>query len=415
MADEEHLRRLKHGVDAWNTWREQNPDVVPDLSEADLVRINLTGANLARANLREANLVCAFLYRADLRNAELTYGANLSGADLQEAVLSGADLTKIRLVDADLSRAILTGGTHLGFADLSNARMSRTDLSGADLREAELDDVIFGQANLCGAYLGRAELFRTTFSGANLTGVDLEHAVVRETVFADVDLAQVKNLDTCEHIGPSIIDARTLQRSGQLPLSFLRGCGLRDWEIEFAKLYQQGLRQDQIIDVAYEVARIRGEQPIQFYSCFISYSAKDDDFAQRLRADLRDTGIPCWFAPEDMKIGDRIRKRIDEVIRLQEKLLLVLSANSINSDWVEKEVETAFEKELETKSTVLFPVRLDDAVMESRTGWAADVRRLRHIGDFRDWKDHDGYRKAFERLLRDLKVEPDPSVPSSVR
>jgi hypothetical protein len=106
-----------------------------------------------------------------------------------------------------------------------------------------------------------------------------------------------------------------------------------------------------------------------------------------------------------MKIGDRIRTRIDEVIRLHEKLLLVLSANSINSDWVEKEVESAFEKEGETKSTVLFPVRLDEAVMESKTGWAADIKRSRHIGDFGRWKDHDGYRKALERILRDLKIE----------
>ena len=44
--------------------------------------------------------------------------------------------------------------------------------------------------------------------------------------------------------------------------------------------------------------------------------------------------------------------------------------------------------------------------MESKTGWAADIRRSRHIGDFRRWKGHDAYRKALERLLRDLKVKP---------
>jgi hypothetical protein len=32
MANEEHLARLKHGVDAWNQWRAANPDIVPDLS-----------------------------------------------------------------------------------------------------------------------------------------------------------------------------------------------------------------------------------------------------------------------------------------------------------------------------------------------------------------------------------------------
>ena len=41
--------------------------------------------------------------------------------------------------------------------------------------------------------------------------------------------------------------------------------------------------------------------------------------------------------------------------------------------------------------------------METDQAWAASLRRTRHIGDFRNWKDHDAFRKAFERLLRDLK------------
>jgi hypothetical protein len=55
--------------------------------------------------------------------------------------------------------------------------------------------------------------------------------------------------------------------------------------------------------------------------------------------------------------------------------------------------------------TVLFPVRLDEAVMETDQAWAADIRRTRHIGDFSRWKNHDTYQQAFERLLRDLKEE----------
>jgi hypothetical protein len=55
------------------------------------------------------------------------------------------------------------------------------------------------------------------------------------------------------------------------------------------------------------------------------------------------------------------------------------------------------------KTTVLFPIRLDDSFMDSSTGWAAKVRRERHIGDFRNWKNHDSYQKAFTRLLKDLK------------
>jgi hypothetical protein len=84
---------------------------------------------------------------------------------------------------------------------------------------------------------------------------------------------------------------------------------------------------------------------------------------------------------------------------------VVLSEHSIHSAWVEKEVEMAFEEEGKRQKTVLFPVRLDAAVMETDQAWAADIRRTRHIGDFENWKDHDAYQQAFERLLRDLKEE----------
>jgi TIR domain len=146
-------------------------------------------------------------------------------------------------------------------------------------------------------------------------------------------------------------------------------------------------------------------EPIQFYSCFISYSFRDQAFADRLHADLRAAGVRCWYAQEDMKIGDEIRVRIDETIRIHDKLLLVLSKSSVSSDWVEKEVETALEKERRQKRPVLFPIRLDDAVMKSESGWSADIRRSRHIGDFRKWKAPDAYKKVFDRLLRDLRAE----------
>jgi hypothetical protein len=144
--------------------------------------------------------------------------------------------------------------------------------------------------------------------------------------------------------------------------------------------------------------------PINYYTCFISYSSKDQAFAKRLHADLQNNSIRCWFAPEDMKIGDKLRHRIDESIHLYDRLLLVLSEHSITSTWVEKEVETAFEKEQQGKH-VLFPIRLDDIVMTTTQSWAADIRRTRHIGDFTRWKQHDDYQQALERLLRDLKAE----------
>lgn len=223
-------------------------------------------------------------------------------------------------------------------------------------------------ADLHGANLREALLIETNLSQAHLSGADLTRAKPDETVFGDTDLTDVKGLDSWIHQGPSTIDHRTLMKSGQLPLQFLRGCELTDWQIEAVKFNQPDLEPGEVTDTLYRIMDLRVTQPLRFYSCFISYSTNDQEFADRLYADLQNKGARCWFAREDLKIGDKFRVRIDESIRIYDKLLLILSEHSIASDWVEKEVETAMEKEREEKRTVLFPVRLDDAVMANKTG-----------------------------------------------
>ncbi len=350
MANEEHLSILKSGVSAWNKWRSERREIFPDLREANLFWANLSDANLSTARLSGANLRCATLSGAEL------FLADLSGADL-----SGADLTSAKLLTANLSVANLTG-----------AMLSRADLSMANL----------SRANLTSAYLLLA-----TLRGADLSEANLSNCAMWFTSVSDIDLSGVQGLETVRHEGPSSIGIDTIYRSkGKIPEVFLRGAGVPDDFITYMKSLV--------------------ENPIEFYSCFISYSAKDKEFAERLYADLRHEHVRCWFAPEDLKIGDNFRPRIDEAIRVYDKLLLILSENSIHSPWVETEVETAFEKERKSPGkTVLFPIRLDDAVMKTDQAWAGDIRRTRHIGDFSNWKDHDEYKKAFDRLPRDLNAK----------
>ena len=105
-----------------------------------------------------------------------------------------------------------------------------------------------------------------------------------------------------------------------------------------------------------------------------------------------------------MKIGDRFQERIEESIRVFDKVMIVLSEASVQSRWVEREVNAAMEREDREKRPILFPIRIDDAVMDAPQPWAADIRRSRHIGDFRCGKDHDAYVKGLDRLLRDLNT-----------
>ena len=67
-------------------------------------------------------------------------------------------------------------------------------------------------------------------------------------------------------------------------------------------------------------------------------------------------------------------------------------------------MNAAMERERREIRPFLFPFRIDESVMNTPQPWAADIRRTRHIGDFRDWHQHPAYRTAFDRLLRDLKA-----------
>jgi hypothetical protein len=266
-------------------------------------------------------------------------------------------------------------------ADLSNADLSNTDLMGAILSQANLS-----YANLQHANLNGADLRWTDLGHANLN-----RATLHETIFVSTNLKGTEGLENCIHHGPSTIDHRTLQKSGLLPLAFLRGCGLPDSLIDYLPSLL--------------------EQPLQYYSCFISYSSKDKEAARRLYADLQDNGVRCWLDEHDMRGGKKTYLQIDEAIRIHDRVLLVLSENSMNSEWVITEIRKALALEKSKGQDVLFPIRLVD--MEKIKAWecfdsdtgvdlAKKVREY-FIPDFQNWKVHGSYQKSFDKLLSDLK------------
>ena len=109
---------------------------------------------------------------------------------------------------------------------------------------------------------------------------------------------------------------------------------------------------------------------------------------------------------KSLKSATEFRPRIDETIRLYDKLLLVLSEHSVASNWVcSYEVKKALDKEPLGLQNVLYPIRIDDAVMHSKQSWVRDILGTLTIGDFTRWKEHDAYQHAFRQLLRSLKLK----------
>ncbi len=305
--------------------------------------------------------------------------------DLSNADLRGARLKEANLIDADLV------GVDLTLANFRRVALTRANLTRANLIDAHLVDIDFSSASLIGANLGGANFVRGDFAGANLKGASMAW-----TTFTGSDLSMVKDLDTVVHYAPSSIGIDTVYHSaGKISHIFMRGAGVPDSLIEY-------------------MSSLTGAG-IQFYSCFISYSTKDQEFADRLCADLQSHGVRCWFAPHNMAAGKKLHEQIDEAIRVYDKLLLILSPASMQSEWVKTEIAKARRRETKDGKRLLFPVGLAKFHPDIRNWDCFDAdtgkdsaREIREyfIPDFSNWKtDHDAYQKAFNRLLKDLQAK----------
>jgi hypothetical protein len=343
MANPEHIAILKQGYKAWMEWRQRDSKIVPDLAEGDLRNLDVGHSGF-------------------LQHPIMYLPMDLGWSNLRNSILCRANLRGVRLRGANLE--------------------------GANLTEANL----YG-ADLCGANLVNAEFSETNLGSANLADADFSNARMGLTMLTDVDLSSVRGLETVRHMGSSSLGIDTIYQSqGNIPEAFLRGCGVPDGLITFSKSL---------------IAN-----PVEFYSCFISYSTKDQAFADRLYADLQNKGVRCWFAPHDVQGGRKLHEQIDEAIRLHDKLLLILSPHSMESEWVKTEIAKARKREVRDQRRVLFPIRL--APFETLHDWECfdadtgkdSAREIREyfIPDFSNWKDHDSYQEAFQRLISDLKA-----------
>jgi uncharacterized protein YjbI with pentapeptide repeats len=333
MANQEQLEILKQGDEVWNKWREENPDIVIDLSGVDL-----RGTTLRKMNLR---------------------GANLTGTKLSNVKISSAMLIE---------------------ANLSFTRLDSANLSNANLIEATF--------------------FKTKLTGTNFYNVELGR-----TKIISSDLSEVMDLEFIKHFGPSYLSIDTIQKfKGKFPLQFLRGCGLSDWEIESAKLYNPGLNNLEVDEILYKVHDLRATRPLQISPLFISYSHADSPFVDKIEEQLNDNGIRFWRDMRHATAG-RLEKQIDQAIRYNPTIMLVLSSNSIKSDWVEHEVRTARELEKELGRDTLCPVALDDSWKSS--SWPKRVMEQvmeYNILDFSEWEDNSKFEGMFRRLIDGLEL-----------
>lgn len=354
MANRNHYALLQAGVATWNAWRAAHPRIRPKLDGA-----NLTGADLVDINLK---------------------GASLRAVCLRNACLDDADLSKMTLNDGRTYNVDLTD------SDLADASLKRVNFF-----DAFLDRVSFRRADLSGASFDNVSLADSIFDGAILKDCSFYGAWLSGVSFGDVDLSEAADLEFASHYAPSSLGIDTVIRSkGRIPETFLRGLGLPDYVIRaIPKLAHPG-------------------NP-GYARCFISYSHQDATFAEHLHGSLQAEGIRCWLDKNDILAGEEILRAIHRGIQRGDRLLLCCSSASLQSWWVQREVDFALDKERSLQThrasarSVLIPLALDDSLFNSKDPIATLLRQRMAI-DFRNGLD--GFQAGFARLLRALSSRP---------
>ena len=278
MGNKEHFNYFTQGVEVWNRWRRENPEVIPDLKgvtmiaadlkQFDLSRANLSGsilngcdfteANLKGADLSMSQLARANLSKADLQSANLKYTeiprANLAGADLsdsncEKATFDGSDLTEIRLSRANLS------GAFLNRVNLTNALIIETNLSGAKLRSANLTNAQIILTDLSNAQLGRADLSEANLNMVELSSADLTEATLGKASLGGSNLSKA-HLNGAHLMGASLpfvtlteadLSGANLVRVNLIKAN-LSGAKFNNTDLTYANLVEANVENSSFID-----------------------------------------------------------------------------------------------------------------------------------------------------------------------
>jgi hypothetical protein len=134
---------------------------------------------------------------------------------------------------------------------------------------------------------------------------------------------------------------------------------LLDWAKRF-NIVDSAPQVEELVNEATREKQERHDTAAAERIVFISHSSKDKPIVRRLTADLTNEGIKVWLDEQSIMVGDSISERISQALAKSDFFIIVISKNSLSSDWVQRELNATIMAELSRRSVHILPVRLDD-------------------------------------------------------
>jgi hypothetical protein len=152
------------------------------------------------------------------------------------------------------------------------------------------------------------------------------------------------------------------------------------------------LRVEALVNDAVVAKEVRHVEHEHERIAFVSHSTKDKPFVRKLASDLVASGVKVWIDEQNILVGDSIPEKIAQGLAESDFFLIVLSKNSVNSEWVRKELNSAIVHEIERRKVTILPIKLDDAKMP-------ETIKDKLYADFSK-----SYEEGLEKLIRSIKA-----------
>jgi uncharacterized protein YjbI with pentapeptide repeats len=357
------------------------------------------------------------------------YNAGFEDSRFVRTRFDRCNVQKCRFHRADLSHAVL-GPAAFVRSDFYLATLRHTNFHHCDASDAYFGQADLREASLWGGRFRRAWFLFTFLDGCTLVGADFEGAIVRNFNFIrsatlvmnaallQQTLGERKRIEAAlDRATPaSLALAEALMRAhlpaGEAPMQIGRLAEhfvLLEQQFEHLRrfLLASGCKPDEVAAMTSAANQKRDDYP----RVFISYSSADETFTAQFYEALTTFGVDAWFAPENMRGGRKIHEQLEAAIAERDKIILVLSDNSMKSPWVVSEVQWAADREIKSGQQILFPIRIVPFDMVRRwtlfdSDLGQDVAkyvRQYFVPDFTSWRDREALARQTERFLGDLR------------